>query len=102
MFLETVCCEELNPNVVRFYEHFPTRFGTVIVCEYVTGNTLEHQFLAGRIGPCVTAPSNGRRASFPVSRFDEVVRALSDERYDVDPAYRAAVAQKLERSNLEF
>lgn len=32
----------------------------------------------------------------------EVVRAMSDERYDKDPAYRAAVAQKLERSNLEF
>ena len=32
----------------------------------------------------------------------EVVRAMSDERYDVDPAYRAQVAQKLERSNLEF
>lgn len=32
----------------------------------------------------------------------EVVRAMSDERYDKDPAYRAAVAQKLERSNLDF
>jgi hypothetical protein len=32
----------------------------------------------------------------------EVVRAMSDERYDLDPAYRAQVAQKLERSNLEF
>ena len=32
----------------------------------------------------------------------EVVRAMSDERYDSDPAYRAQVAQKLERSNLDF
>ena len=32
----------------------------------------------------------------------EVVRAMSDDRYDNDPAYRAAVAQKLERSNIDF
>ena len=32
----------------------------------------------------------------------EVVRAMSDDRYDTDPAYRAQVAQKLERSNLDF
>ena len=32
----------------------------------------------------------------------EVVRAMSDDRYDNDPAYRAQIAQKLERSNIEF
>jgi hypothetical protein len=32
----------------------------------------------------------------------EVVRALSDKRYDRDPAYRQEVADKLERSDLEF
>jgi hypothetical protein len=32
----------------------------------------------------------------------EVVRAMSDERYDSDPAYRAQIAQKLERSNIDF
>lgn len=32
----------------------------------------------------------------------EVVRAMSDPRYDKDPAYRADVADKLERSNLQF
>lgn len=32
----------------------------------------------------------------------EVVQAMSDPRYDNDPAYRRDVMQKLERSNLEF
>jgi len=32
----------------------------------------------------------------------EVVRAMSDPRYDSDPAYRQDVADKLERSNLQF
>ena len=32
----------------------------------------------------------------------EVVRAMSDTRYDKDPAYRQDIYDKLERSNLEF
>jgi hypothetical protein len=32
----------------------------------------------------------------------EVVRAMSDPRYDTDPAYRQDVYDKLERSNVEF
>ena len=32
----------------------------------------------------------------------EVVRAMSDPRYDSDPAYRQDVAAKLERSNIDF
>jgi len=32
----------------------------------------------------------------------EVVRAMSDPRYDKDPAYRQDIYNKLERSDLEF
>jgi len=32
----------------------------------------------------------------------ELVAAMSDPRYDKDPAYRADVADKLERSNINF
>ena len=32
----------------------------------------------------------------------EVVRAMADERYDNDPAYRKDVYDKLERSNIQF
>jgi len=32
----------------------------------------------------------------------EVVRAMNDPRYDKDPAYRQDIADKLERSNLQF
>ena len=47
----------------------------------------------------------GRGAPQKVDAYQsqaEVVRAMSDDRYDTDPAYRAQVAQKLERSNLDF
>ena len=32
----------------------------------------------------------------------EVVRAMSDPRYESDPAYRQDIYDKLERSNLQF
>jgi len=43
------------------------------------------------------------RASGDVFRSQaEVVRAMSDPRYDNDPAYRQDIADKLERSNIQF
>ncbi len=47
----------------------------------------------------------GRAASTPVDSFRsqaEVVQAMSDPRYDSDPAYRNDVFEKLDRSNLNF
>ena len=32
----------------------------------------------------------------------EVVKAMSDDRYDKDPAYRNDIMKKLERSNIDF
>ena len=32
----------------------------------------------------------------------QVVEAMSDSRYDKDPAYRQEVMEKLERSNIQF
>ena len=32
----------------------------------------------------------------------EVVKAMSDDRYEKDPAYRQDIYDKLERSNLNF
>ena len=55
----------------------------------------------GMEAPLIT----GRGAPQTVDAFKsqaEVVRAMSDDRYDTDPAYRAQIAQKLERSNLDF
>jgi hypothetical protein len=55
----------------------------------------------GMEAPLIT----GRGSPQTVNAFQsqaEVVRAMSDERYDSDPAYRAQIAQKLERSNIDF
>jgi len=45
------------------------------------------------------------KAASPVDGFRsqaEVVRAMSDPRYDSDPAYRQDVFEKLERSQVKF
>ena len=60
---------------------------------YQQNNSVEGQLLTGK-----TAPSTveGFRSQA------EVVRAMSDPRYDTDPAYRQDVAAKLERSDINF
>lgn len=61
--------------------------------KYVDSNGMEAPLITGRGAPQTVDAFQSQA---------EVVRAMSDERYDNDPAYRAAIAQKLERSNIEF
>jgi len=61
--------------------------------EYDNANGVEGRMVTGK-----TAPNNG-----DVFRSQaELVRAMSDARYDSDPAYRQDVIEKLDRSDLEF
>jgi hypothetical protein len=61
--------------------------------EYDNANGVEGRMVTGK-----TAPNNG-----DVFRSQqELVRAMSDPRYDNDPAYRQDVIEKLDRSDLEF
>jgi len=61
--------------------------------EYNNANGVEGRLVTGK-----TAPNNG-----DVFRSQqELVRAMSDPRYDNDPAYRQDVIEKLDRSDLEF
>ena len=61
--------------------------------QYNDANGVEGRMVTGK-----TAPNNG-----DVFRSQaELVRAMSDARYDNDPAYRQDVIEKLERSDLEF
>ena len=61
--------------------------------EYNNANGVEGKMVTGK-----AAPNNG-----DVFRSQaELVRAMSDSRYDNDPAYRQDVIEKLDRSDLEF
>jgi len=66
------------------------------------------QALYGRFQDSVGVDGQLLTGSAPRNTVDafrsqaEVVRAMNDPRYDNDPAYRQDVADKLERSNLQF
>ena len=61
--------------------------------QYDNANGVEGRMVTGK-----AAPQNG-----DVFRSQaELVRAMSDRRYDNDPAYRQDVIEKLDRSDLEF
>ena len=60
--------------------------------EYEAQEGYEGRMLQGK----AARPSNGFRSQA------EVVQAMSDPRYDTDPAYRQDVYDKLERSNVQF
>jgi hypothetical protein len=61
--------------------------------QYDNANGIEGRMVTGK-----TAPNSG-----DVFRSQqELVRAMSDPRYDNDPAYRQDIIEKLDRSDLEF
>ena len=61
--------------------------------QYDNANGVEGRMVTGK-----TAPNSG-----DVFRSQqELVRAMSDPRYDNDPAYRQDIIEKLDRSDLEF
>ena len=63
-----------------------------LMAEYESQNGMEGQMLTGK--PAPTTQDTFRSQA-------EVVKAMSDPRYDRDPAYRQDVFAKLERSNLD-
>ena len=66
---------------------------TALKNQYDNANGYEGKMLTGK-----TAPERG-----DVFRSQaELVAAMSDRRYDNDPAYRQDVIEKLDRSDLDF
>jgi len=62
--------------------------------QYDNANGVEGRMVTGKTAP----PNNG-----DVFRSQaELVAAMNDKRYDIDPAYRQDVIEKLDRSNLDF
>ena len=64
-----------------------------LAAKYNDGVGVEGKMLTGK-------PAADKGANFRSQA--EVVRAMSDPRYDNDPAYRQDIYDKLERSNLQF
>ena len=62
---------------------------------------LKYQDQAGRDGKMVTGKAPKSTADTFKSQAD-MIKAMEDDRYNDDPAYRQAIMEKLERSNINF
>ena len=62
---------------------------------------LKYSDAAGRDGQMVTGKAPKQTTDSFKSQA-EMVKAMEDPRYNDDPAYREAVLEKLERSNINF
>ena len=62
---------------------------------------LKYQDAAGKDGQMITGKAPKSTADVFNSQ-QEMIKAMEDDRYNDDPAYREAILQKLERSNINF
>tara|TARA_R100001463_G_scaffold75062_1_gene129119 strand:- start:202 stop:972 length:771 start_codon:yes stop_codon:yes gene_type:complete len=62
---------------------------------------LKYQDFSGRDGQLVTGKAPKSTADVFQSQA-ELIKAMEDDRYNDDPAYRQAIQSKLERSNINF
>ena len=62
---------------------------------------LKYQDASGRDGQMITGKAPKSTADVFKSQA-EMIKAMEDDRYTDDPAYREAILQKLERSNINF
>lgn len=93
--------ETLNDQEIAMYDAVMER-GDPLACFFAV-KALQYRYMdaAGYEGELIT----GKAPASNVQGFRsqaELVRAMSDPRYDNDPAYRADVAAKLEISDLNF
>jgi len=93
--------ESLSEQEINMYDAVMER-GDPLAC-YFAVNALAFRFqeAQGYDGQMLTGKAPGAQQQGFRSQA-ELVRAMSDPRYDTDPAYRADVAAKLEMSDLNF
>lgn len=93
--------ENLSDNEIEMYDAVMER-GDPLACFFaVQALAYRFQDASGVDGQLLTGTTPSGNADVFRSQA-ELVRAMSDPRYDSDPAYRQDVADKLERSNLGF
>ena len=92
--------ESLSEQEISMYDAVMEK-GDPLAC-YFAVNALAFRFqeAQGYDGQMITGKAPSNQQGFRSQA--ELVRAMSDPRYDNDPAYRADVAAKLENSDLNF
>jgi hypothetical protein len=93
--------QNLNPQEVQIFDEVVERGDPQAIYFAIQALNYRYQDSQGYDGELLTgrAPTSGGEGFRSQA---EVVRAMSDPRYDNDPAYRQDVFNKLERSNLPY
>lgn len=93
--------DNLSTNEIEMYDAVMER-GDPLACFFaVQALAYRFQDASGVDGQLLTGTTPSSNQDVFRSQA-EVVRAMSDPRYDKDPAYRQDIADKLERSNISF
>ena len=94
-----------NQNVpeqeIKMYDAVMDRGDTLAAYFAVQAMALRYQDKVGKDGQLVTGKAP-KQTSDVFQSQQEMVKAMEDSRYSDDPAYREAILQKLERSNINF
>jgi hypothetical protein len=93
--------ENLNPEYVQAFDNVVESGNVQAIQLAVAGLRSEYEQAVGYEGRMLS----GKAATTSYDAFRsqaEVVRAMSDPRYENDPAYRQDIFDKLDRSNIEF
>ena len=93
--------QNLSEQEVAMYDTVMDRGDPIAMFFAAQALNARYQDAVGYDGEMLTG-SAPRNASDGFRSQAELVAAMSDPRYDKDPAYRADVADKLERSNINF
>ena len=93
--------ENLNPQEVQMFDTVIERGDPLAAFFAVRSLAYRFQDAQGRDGQMVTGTApRGEGSQF--NSQAEVVEAMSDPRYDRDPAFRQKIMKKLERSDINF
>jgi len=93
--------QNLSEQEVSMYDTVMDRGDPLAMFFAVQALNARYQDATGYEGELLTGQSPRNTADVFRSQA-ELVAAMSDPRYDRDPAYRSDVADKLERSNIQF
>ena len=93
--------DTLNPQEIQMFDTVMERGDPLAAFFAVRSLAYRYQDSQGRDGQMITGPAPKGDGSLFTSQA-EVVEAMSDPRYDRDPAFRQKVMKKLERSDINF
>ena len=93
--------DSLNPQEIQMFDTVMERGDPLAAFFAVRSLSYRYQDSLGRDGTMVTGTAPRGDGSQFTSQA-EVVEAMSDPRYDRDPAFRQKIMKKLERSDINF